>query len=125
MTGWAAGDLDTIGRTEEIEIAALRPDGALRKPVIIWLARAGDDLYVRSAYGRTAAWYRGTQTRHEGRIKAGSLSRDVTFEPADPALHDAIDAAFRTKYRSHPAQYVNMVLTDEARSTTLRLRPRP
>lgn len=124
MTAWSAGELDTIGRTEEIEIAALRSDGTLRKPVIIWVARLDDGLYVRSAYGRTAAWYRGTQARREGRIKAGSVEKHVTFEAAEPALHDAIDAAFRTKYRSHPVQYVNMVLTQEARFTTLRLIPR-
>ncbi len=124
MIAWTAAELDTIGRTKEIDIAALRPDGTLRKPVTIWIVTVGDDVYIRSAYSRTAAWYRGTQARHEGHLKAGSLSRDVTFAPADPALNDAIDAAFRTKYRSHPAQYVNMVLTDEARFTTLRLTPR-
>ena len=124
MTAWTAIELDTIGRTEEIESAALRADGTLRKPVIIWIARLDDALYVRSAYGRTAAWYRGTQARHEGRIKAGSIEKDVTFEAIEPALHDAIDAAFSTKYRGHPVQYVNMVLTEEARFTTLRLTPR-
>ncbi len=124
MTAWTATELDTIGRTKEIEIAALRPDGTLRKPVIIWIARLDDSLYVRSAYSRTAAWYKGIQARHEGRIKAGSVEKDVTFETVEPALHDAIDAAFRTKYRGHPVQYVNMVLTEEARFTTLRLTPR-
>jgi hypothetical protein len=124
MTAWTASDLDAIGGTEEIEITALRPDGTLRKPVIIWIARAGDDLYVRSAYGRTAAWYRGTQARHEGRIKAGGVEKDIAFEAVEPALQDAIDAAFRTKYQRHPVQYVNMVLTEEARFTTLRVTPR-
>jgi hypothetical protein len=123
MTAWTATELDTIGRTEEIELAALRPDGTLRKPVIIWIARLDDALYVRSAYGRTAAWYRGTQARHAGRIKAGGIEKDINFAIADPALHDAVDAAFRTKYRSHPVQYVNMVLTQEARATTLRVGP--
>ena len=41
--------------------------------------KAGDDLggflrgrlYVRSWKGRTAAWYRAIQVRHEGRIRAG------------------------------------------------------
>ena len=124
MTAWTAAELDTIGRAKEIDIAALRADGTLRKPVTIWIARAGDDVYIRSADSRTAAWYRGTQARHEGHIKAGDLSKDITFAPADPALYDAIDDAFRTKYRSQPAQYVNMVLTDEARFTTLKLTPR-
>lgn len=124
MSAWSATELDAIGRTEEIEIASLRPDGMLHKPVIIGIARLDDGLYVRSAYGRTAAWYRGTEARHEGRIKAGGVEKDVTFEAVESVLHDAIDAAFRTKYQRHPVQYVNMVLTEEARFTTLRLNPR-
>ena len=124
MTAWTAGELDLIGATEEIDIAALRPEGTLRKPVTIWIARVGDELYIRSAFSREAAWYRGMQVRHAGRIKAGEIQKEINFEAVDPALNDAIDAAFRTKYRSHPAQYVNMVLTDEARFTTLRLIPR-
>jgi hypothetical protein len=124
MTVWTDAELDTIGRAEEIDIAALRPDGTLRKPVTIWIVRVGDDVYIRSAYSRTAAWYRGTQMRHEGRIKAGATEKDVTFAAVDSALNDAIDAAFRTKYSRHAAQYVNMVLTEEARFTTLRLIPR-
>lgn len=124
MTVWTAAELDTIGRANEIDIAALRPDGTLRKPVTIWIARAGDGLYIRSAYTRTAAWYRGTQVRNEGRIKAGGIEKDITFAQVDPGLNDAIDAAFRTKYGRHGAQYVNMVLTEEARFTTLGLTPR-
>jgi hypothetical protein len=124
MTDWTADELDTIGRTEEIEVAAFRADGTPRKPVIIWIARLVDELYIRSAYGHAAAWYRATQLCHAGRIKAAGLEKDVTFTTVDLALLDEIDAAFRTKYRSHPAQYVNMVLTDEARSTTLRVSPR-
>ena len=35
-----------------------------------------------------------------------------------------IDAAYRSKYRHHPATYVNMMVSFEARSTTARLTPR-
>ncbi|MFN2107909.1 MAG: DUF2255 family protein [Candidatus Promineifilaceae bacterium] len=37
-----------MGNAEELRIASLRSDGTLRKPVIIWVVRVGDDLYVRS-----------------------------------------------------------------------------
>lgn len=124
MTTWTPDELDKIGRAEELEIAPLRRDGTLRKPVTIWVVRHGDDLYVRSGYGRAAAWFRGTQTRHEGHIKAGGIDKDVTFAGADPALNDQIDAAYRTKYRRHDAQYVDPMVAAEARSTTIRLLPR-
>src|SRR3954451_2230165 len=107
MTIWRNDELDRIGRAEELEIASLRRDGTLRKPVTIWVVRHGDDLYIRSAYGRTVAWFRGTQVRHEGHVKAGNVDKDAAFVDADPALNDQIDAAYRAKYRRYGAQYVD------------------
>jgi hypothetical protein len=124
MTPWTSEALNSIGGADELLIAACRRDGTLRKPVIIWVVRVGDDLYVRSGYGHTAAWYRGTQVRHEGRISAGGIENDVAFEDADPAVNDEVDAAYSAKYRRYGAQYVNSVTTPEARSTTIRLVPR-
>jgi len=124
MTTWTRDELDKIGRAEELEIASLRRDGTLRKPVTIWVVRHGDGLYVRSWKGRTAAWYRGTQVRHEGRIKAGGVDKDVSFADADPALNDQIDTAYRTKHRRHGAQYVDPMVAPEARFTTIKLVPR-
>jgi hypothetical protein len=124
MTRWTSDELNKIGGAKELEIASLRRDGTMRKPVTIWVVRIGDDLYVRSAYGRTAAWFRGTQVRHEGRISAGGIEKDVVFDDADPAVGDQIDAAYRNKYRRHGAQYVDPMVAPEARSTTIKLVPR-
>ena len=121
MPTWTRDELNRIGAAEELSITLLRRDGTLRKPVIIWVVRVGDDLYVRSAYGRTAAWFRGVQSRHEGRVEAAGIRKDVVFEDADPAAGDDIDAAYRTKYHRHGAQYINSVTNTEARSTTIRL----
>jgi hypothetical protein len=41
---WTNEELDKIGVAEELRTASLRQDGTLRKPVIIWSARVGDDL---------------------------------------------------------------------------------
>jgi hypothetical protein len=79
MTDWRSDELDKIGRAEELEITTVRRDGTLRKPVTIWVVREGDDLYVRSGYGNSAAWYRGTQLRREGRILAGGIKKDVAW----------------------------------------------
>jgi hypothetical protein len=72
MTAWTNEELDRIGAAEELEVASLRADGTLRRPVTIWVIREGDDLYVRSWRGRSGAWYRGTQERHQGHIRAGA-----------------------------------------------------
>jgi hypothetical protein len=127
MTTWTSDELNKIGTAEELRIAPRRRDGTLRIPVTIWVVRVGDDLYVRSWRGRTAAWYRGTKVCHEGHIWAGGIEKDVTFvevAEADHDLHDQIDAAYRTKYRRHGAQYVNPMVAPEARAATLKLVPR-
>jgi hypothetical protein len=124
MTTWMSDELDKIGKAEELEIASLQSDGTLTKPVTIWIVRDSDDLYVRSVNGRTAAWFRGTQVRHAGRIEAGGGTRDVTFVDADPAINDKLDAAYRTKYRRYAANIIDSIVTPKARSTTMKLIPR-
>ena len=87
--------------------------------------RTGDDLYVHSVKGRTGAWFRGMQARHEGRVWADSVQKDVTFvEEATPTIHDQIDAAYRSKYRRYAANIIGSVVSPAARSATIKLVPR-
>jgi hypothetical protein len=124
MTSWTGDELTRIGTADELELAARRPDDSLRKPVTIWVVRHGDELYVRSAYGPSSAWFRGTQARHEGRIRAGGVEKDVTFVNASHELDDEIDAAYATKYRRYGERFIGLMTTPEARATTLELVPR-
>ena len=125
MTTWTSVEPKRIEAAEELEIASLRRDGTLRKSTTIWVVRVGDDLYVRSVYGRGSAWFRGTQVRHEGHIHAGGVDKDVTFvEETDTHVNEQIDAANRTKYRRYAASIVNTTLTTEARAATIKLVPR-
>jgi hypothetical protein len=124
MTAWTTYELDKIDAADELEIASVRPDGTLRNPTTIWVVRLGDDLYVRSVNGRSSGWFRGTQVRHEGRIRAGGVEKDVALVDADPDVGDRIDAAYRSKYRRYAASVVGSVLTPEARAATLKLVPR-
>jgi hypothetical protein len=124
MNAWTAGELDKIAAAEELELAPARRDGTLRKPVTIWVVRHGDDLYVRSVYGRASSWFRGTQNRHEGHIRAGGVDKDVLFVEADYDVNDEIDAAYRTKYRGYAASYVTPMAQPQARAATIKLVPR-
>lgn len=126
MTAWTSDELTRIGNAEELRLASLRRNGTLRNPLTIWVARVGDDLYVRSVNGRTSAWFRGTQVRHEGHIRAGGVDKDVTFleiDTEDP-LNDQIDAVYREKYRRYAANIINTVVSPKARAATLKLVPR-
>jgi hypothetical protein len=124
MTKWTGDQLDKVGKAEEVQIASVRSDGTVRKPVTIWVARHGDDLYIRCVAGRSGPWFRGTQERHEGRLRAGGVQQDVTFADADAGIADEIDAAYRAKYRRYAGSILNSVLTPGARAATLKLVPR-
>jgi hypothetical protein len=107
-----------------VALASLRRDGTLRKPVTIWGVRHGDDRSVRSGNGRTSAWFRGTQDRREGRIRAGDLANEVSFVAAEEEIDADRDAAYRTKSRRDDARFVDPMMTPGVRAATLKLVPR-
>jgi len=125
MSAWTSEELDKIGSAEELRIASVQSDGTLRKEVIIWVVRLGDDLYVRSVNGRNSVWFSGVRTRHEGFIRAGGVKKEVTFveEPAS-AINDRIDTAYATKYRRYAASIISHINGSEARAATIQLVPR-
>ena len=101
MSTWTTDELTRIGGAGEMDIATRRADGTLRRPRIIWVVRFGDSLNSPLGQGPAAAWYRGP-TRMQGHIQAGGLDKDVAFVDADHGLDDAIDDAYRAKYRLPP-----------------------
>ena len=124
MSTWTDNELNKIGNAEELQIASLRQDGTLRKLVIIWCVRLGNDLYVRSVNGRTSDWFRGVQTRREGHIRAGGVDKDVTFvEEPDSNVNDQIDAAYAAKYRRY-ASIIPSINSPTARAAAIKLVPR-
>ena len=124
MSTWTSDEVSKIAAAEELQLASVSRDGTLRKPVTIWVVRDGDDLYVRSVNGPTAAWFRAAQARHESRILAGGVKKDVTFVDADDELDDQIDGAYRTKYDRYSENTISRITSPEARSTTIKLVPR-
>ncbi|MEV5893877.1 DUF2255 family protein [Nonomuraea fuscirosea] len=124
MSGWSIHELTAIGTAEKLQLSSRRGDGTLRRPVPIWVVRHGDELYVRSMHGREGAWYRGTLTRHEGRVSAGGVERDVGFADADPSLDDEIDGVYLAKYHRYGPNVLAGVVNPGARAATIRLVPR-
>jgi hypothetical protein len=126
MTAWTNDELTSIGTADELQISSARRDGTLGNPRTIWVVRVGDDLYVRSMYGRGGGWFPGTQARHQGNIRAGGVDKDVTFADtdADADLNDEIDAAYRDKYRRYGERIIGGVVNPEARAATIKLVPR-
>jgi hypothetical protein len=122
MPTWTSDELNQIGAAEELDLASMRHDGTLRRPVTIWVVRDGDDLYVRSVNGRRSSWFRGAQSRHEARIHAGGVEKDVELvETANEG--DAVDAAYEAKYGRRYPTIVPSIVTTQARAATLKLVP--
>jgi hypothetical protein len=78
---------------------------------------------VRSWPGRGGGWFRHALASRAGRIHAHDLDRDVVFVAADNPPHDAIDAAYRSRYAGYGAQYVDPMTGPDAAAATLRLEP--
>jgi hypothetical protein len=123
---WTEQELRRVGEATELQIASRRPDGSLRPYITIWTVRAGDNLYVRSAYGTDNPWFRRATASGSGRIRAGGIELDVTFTRAselDPSTMTAIDAAYHAKYDRYGPQIVGTVTGAHAAAVTLRLDP--
>jgi hypothetical protein len=125
MRTWTDEELRRIGEAQELHLASARQDGTMRPYVTMWVVRAaGDDLYVRSAYGPNNPWFRRAKASGGGRIRAGGLERDVAFAEPDAGVHAAIDSAYHAKYDRHGPKIVRTVVGPEAEAVTIQLLPR-
>jgi hypothetical protein len=128
MSGWTPDELARIGRATEFEITSRRPDGSLRPYVTIWGVRLGNDIYVRSAHGPDNPWFVRAVAAGEGRLRAGGVERDVTFELVAPGVpgspEDGLRREYHTKYDRYGPGPVGSVVTQDAERATLRLVPR-
>ena len=121
---WTSDELDRLGRATELQLASRRPDGSLRPFATIWVVRAGDNLFVRSARGWNNGWFQRALKSGHGRVRAGGIERDVAFEQPGPEVADDITAAYHSNYDRYGPAMVGTVVSPEAVRSTLRLVPR-
>jgi len=123
MSGWTADELRVVAPVDELEVASRRTDGTLRPFVTIWFTVSDDDLYIRSAHGPQNGWFRRAKESGTGRVRIGSVEKDVTFEDGTDAAHDAIDAALHAKYDRYGPGPVGAIVGPSAAEVTLRVVP--
>jgi hypothetical protein len=126
MADWTSEQLQAIDVTDEVQVAALRPDRAEPLAVTIWAVRIADAVYVRSARGPRSGWFTRARTSGAGRFTIGSLEAAVTFEvvrPQDVTLHARLDAAYHAKYDRYGPRIVGSVVGPVAAQATLRVAP--
>lgn len=119
----AQEQIDAIGSAGEVQISTYRSEGSRRNSIPIWTVRVGDDLYIRSALGPDAAWYRNAVKDNRLHIDTGTVAADVALEAAGgDAINAQVDAAYRTKYPNGGSATTTMV-TAPATGTTVKLIP--
>jgi hypothetical protein len=125
MNDWTADEVRRIANVDELQVASRRPDGSLRPFVTIWFAVCGDDVYIRSAHGPQNGWFRRAKESGAGRVRIGTVEKDVAFEDGGAAPHAAIDAALHAKYDRYGPGPVGAIVGPSAAGVTLRVVPTP
>lgn len=125
MSEWDPQELHRINAATELQVTSERPDGSLRPYTTIWHSALGDALYIRSARGPQNGWFRRAVRSGKGRISAGGVEKDVTFELADPSVRSDLDAALHKKYDRFGPEPIAAITGDDVLETTLRVMPRP
>jgi len=123
MSTWPKDELNKIAETDDLHISPLREDGkTYGTPTWIWSVVVDEGLYVRGYHGQKSRWYQAAIRQKAGRITAAGMTKEVTFEAVDGAINEAIDAAYKTKYKGSP--YLKPMIGTRARAATVRVVPR-
>jgi len=124
MSGWTADELRAIENVDELQVASERADGSLRPFVTIWFVTDDSELFIRSAHGPENGWFRRARQSGRGRVRVGSVERDVLFEDAPDAPHEELDAALHAKYDRYGPAPVGAITGPAVAAVTLRVVPR-
>jgi hypothetical protein len=119
---WSRDELAAIAATDDLHVSPFREDGVTYgTPTWIWSVVVDGEVYARAYNGRRSRWYQAAERQGAGRITAAGQTREVTFETLEGNIQDAIDAAYRAKYRTSP--YLDAMIGARARAATVRITP--
>ncbi|WP_417262930.1 DUF2255 family protein [Celeribacter sp.] len=120
---WTKEQLTEIAAADDLRISPFREDGkTYSTPTFIWSVVVGDGLYVRPYNGASSRWYKAAMREGAGRISVAGQVHDVAFAPADAALNDVIDDAYRVKYAK--SSYLAPMISARTRAASVRITPR-
>jgi hypothetical protein len=123
MTAWDPQLIAAIAATDDLHIAPYRADGVTTgTPTWIWSVVVDNRLFVRAYNGPASRWYQSAIAQQAGQITAAGHTLDVAFAPADPALQDRIDAAYRSKYAGD--FYLGSMISTRAQAAAVEIAPR-
>jgi hypothetical protein len=115
VTGWTPDELTVLASADSLRLAAGHEPGP---EVELGMVVVRGELYVRAYRGPQSRWFQAAQEAGRGRIRVGTIARDVLLVAA-PGPADAIDAAYRGKYGSSST----LVASPRARAAAVRINP--
>jgi hypothetical protein len=122
MDRWQGEELRKISETDDLHISPFREDGeTYGTPTWIWSVVVDDALYVRPYSGQKSSWYQAAMRQKAGRITAGDITKEVSFEAVEGPINDRIDDAYRAKYKGN--QYLSPMIGARARGATVKVIP--
>ena len=120
MANWSSDELRKIAEVDDLHISPFREDGVTYgTPTWIWSVAVDGALYVRGYNGQKSRWYQAAVRQKAGRITAAGMTKEVSFERIEGAINDAIDDAYRAKYKG--SAYLSPMVGTRARSATVKV----
>ena len=119
----ASFDADTLRELHRLQEVAIRTEKHPEAAVVIWVAVADDEVFVRSVRGTKGRWYRDLAAGGPATLEfAGRRLAVQTIPASDPAAVDRASREYLRKYQTSP--YAQAMVRSEVLPTTLRLEPR-
>jgi hypothetical protein len=117
-------DRDTLQRLHDAQEIAIRTGRHPDKPVTIWVAVAGEEVFVRSVRGPRGRWYRDLAAGGPAELEVAGRTVAVQATPAanDEAAIGQASREYLQKYKASP--YAQTMVRSDTLPTTLRLEPR-
>jgi hypothetical protein len=116
-------DADTLRQLREAHEVAIRTERHPKTAVVIWVAVAGEAVFVRSVQGARGRWYRDLAAGGAATLEFAGRQRTVTAIPEhEPGAIERASQEYLRKYRTSP--YAQAMVKPEVLPTTLRLEPR-
>ncbi|ROO87158.1 uncharacterized protein DUF2255 [Actinocorallia herbida] len=117
MTAWTPEDRALLTESTSLVLTA-GDDG--RPGVEVGMVLVRGDLYVRAFRGVRSRWYQAAREHGRGRIRVGTVTRDVLLETGGAAPSAELDAAYRSRYGQEAGA---LVASPAAHAATIRITP--
>jgi len=123
MSDWTPEELTEINRTEEVEVTPADANGGPLQSVVMWAVTNGNEVFVRSVRGRKARWWRRATASARGTFTAGSVTREVAFEPVGEIQNQAVTDAYNHKYAAQADEFRLPMVSGDSLDATLKVVP--